>query len=160
MKLTRTEQWVMDYLQDTDWTSPTDIGRAYGVSHSAWASPRCLSLVKKGLLERNERGHYRRTMQPISKLKRHETEIFSSLVYNMGFNMLYGWIYNRNMFLLTPETLKLNHEYISLDGKIKVIVTKSKWWKLTFEGITTDTNNFGIGYHGKRWFKFSFKECD
>jgi len=62
--------FIIEYLKGRDFTSPTEIGEAYGVFkhgphhfktgyHSAWASPRCKKLVEKGILERNERGHYR-----------------------------------------------------------------------------------------------------
>ena len=66
MKLTNNEQWVLDYLKGKDYVSPTEIGYAHthasgitGEHHSAWASPICLRLVKKGLLLRNEKGHYK-----------------------------------------------------------------------------------------------------
>lgn len=72
MNLTKTQQWVLDYLQQYpgDWVSPTSIGRAYGVFkhgdsfsayayHSAWGSPRCLALTKMGLIQRSGRGWYR-----------------------------------------------------------------------------------------------------
>ena len=60
-RLTRNEQRVLDYLQGKEWVSPTEIGktlhptRMYG---SPWASPLCLRLVNKGLLERNDKGWY------------------------------------------------------------------------------------------------------
>lgn len=60
----------MKYLDGRGWTSPSVIGIAYGDHlhgnnsfhnyHSAWASPRCKSLVKKGLVVRNDKGHYRK----------------------------------------------------------------------------------------------------
>lgn len=61
------EQWITDYLKDKDYTSPTDIGRAhaemFGIKslnhHSSWASPICKRMVKKGLLIRNDKGHYK-----------------------------------------------------------------------------------------------------
>jgi hypothetical protein len=68
MKLTKREQWVLDYLESIweanypingGWTSPSEIGGAYNGGHSSTGSPICLSLVKKGRLERNEKGHYR-----------------------------------------------------------------------------------------------------
>lgn len=40
------------------WVQPTTIGRMFG-GHSAIGSPICKSLVKKGILIRNEKGHYR-----------------------------------------------------------------------------------------------------
>jgi len=46
------------------WTSPTDIPKLIWPGtrrHSAWASPICLRMVKKGYLERNERGWYKTT---------------------------------------------------------------------------------------------------
>ncbi len=57
----KTEQQVMDYLKGKDWTSPTEIGGSAFDSwgHSAKASPVCLRMVKKGYLERNERGWYK-----------------------------------------------------------------------------------------------------
>lgn len=68
--VTKTEEWVLAYLQGKNWTSPTEIGGAYGDFkhgqfhyksgyHSAWGSPRCKSLVEKGYLERNNNGYYR-----------------------------------------------------------------------------------------------------
>lgn len=66
MKLTNNEQWILDYLKGKDYVSPTKIGYAHthasgitGEHHSAWASPICLRLVKKGLLLRKEKGHYK-----------------------------------------------------------------------------------------------------
>ena len=64
MKLTNNEQWVLDYLKGKDYVSPTEIGKIHALAvgsysfthHSAWASPICLRLVKKGLLLRNEKG--------------------------------------------------------------------------------------------------------
>lgn len=58
-------EWILKFLRGRDWTSPTEIGNEYsyylGVPgyHSSWASPKCLSLVKEGLLERNKRGWYK-----------------------------------------------------------------------------------------------------
>jgi hypothetical protein len=70
MELTKSEKWILQYLDKRGWTSPTQIGRAYGDSkhgnnsfhtyHSAWASPECKKLVEKGLLERSEKGHYKK----------------------------------------------------------------------------------------------------
>lgn len=66
MKLTKCEQWIIDYLRGKDYTSPSQIGIAHACSfgfrdshHSAWASPICLRMVEKGLLLRNEKGHYK-----------------------------------------------------------------------------------------------------
>lgn len=69
------EKWVLHYLKgcyETDyplsggWVTPTQVGAAYGWfvlqkqgCHSATGSPICKSLVAKGMIERNERGHYR-----------------------------------------------------------------------------------------------------
>lgn len=68
MKLTKNEEWVIGYLKGKDYVSPTIIGCAYAATfgfsrtcHSRWASPICLRLVKKGLLLRNEKGHYKLT---------------------------------------------------------------------------------------------------
>ena len=68
------DEFILEYLEGRDFTSPSDIGEAYGIFkhgmfhnrigyHSAWASPRCKKLVGKGLLERNELGHYRLKMK-------------------------------------------------------------------------------------------------
>lgn len=65
--LTKNEKWVVEFLvKEGCFVSPTEIGnthaRQFGFSwshHSRWASPICLSLVKKGLVERNARGWYR-----------------------------------------------------------------------------------------------------
>ena len=61
MKLARMQQSVVDYLRGKDWTSPSEIGReVWGPGHhSSTGSPRCKRLVEMGVLERNERGHYR-----------------------------------------------------------------------------------------------------
>ena len=66
---TKSQEFILRYLNGKGWTSPTQIGYAYGDTlhpsgfhnyHSAWASPKCRKLVKMGWLERNENGHYRR----------------------------------------------------------------------------------------------------
>lgn len=59
-QLSRSEK-VLQFLKGKDWTSPTDIGKSlWGPKHhSSSASPVCLRMVEKGLLERNDRGHYR-----------------------------------------------------------------------------------------------------
>lgn len=70
LKAMKPDEFILEYLKGMDFTSPTEIGWAYGELkhgrfhdktgyHSAWASPRCKKLVEKGLLERNEFGHYR-----------------------------------------------------------------------------------------------------
>ena len=69
-KVTSRQEEVLEYLRGKDWTSPTVISGAVwgGRHHSASASPVCLRLVKKGLLKRNNRGHYR-TVTTESKTK-------------------------------------------------------------------------------------------
>lgn len=73
--LTTKEIWIINYLKSNyeadfpitgAWTSPTQIGRDYGLfalgkegHHSSTASPTCKRLVEKGILERNNTGHYR-----------------------------------------------------------------------------------------------------
>lgn len=71
MTLTKTQQWVLDYLTlyPGDWVSPTEIGRMYGrqkhntgdpgTYNSAFASPRCLALTRMGLIQRSDKGWYR-----------------------------------------------------------------------------------------------------
>ena len=45
--------------QGRDWVSPTEIGREINGGHSSVGSPVCKEMVKRGLAERNDRGHYR-----------------------------------------------------------------------------------------------------
>lgn len=67
MNLTKNEEWIVAYLKGKDYVSPSVIGedhaKTFGFSffthHSAWASPICLKLVEKGLLLRNQKGHYK-----------------------------------------------------------------------------------------------------
>ena len=76
VKLYRSETNVLSYLRRNRdrWISPTEIGKEVGgyvvsehwtglgrryLRHSAWASPICLRLVKKGWAVRNKRGWYR-----------------------------------------------------------------------------------------------------
>jgi hypothetical protein len=63
MKLSENELNICQYLAyNRDWISPTIIGGSCGPnpnSHSAWASPICLRMVKKGLLKRNKKGWYK-----------------------------------------------------------------------------------------------------
>ena len=66
--LSMNEKSIYHYLQkNTEFVSPSVIGRDlmpdYNLSSpSAWASPICKRLVKKGYLLRNERGHYKSIM--------------------------------------------------------------------------------------------------
>lgn len=64
------DDFILEFLKGRDFTSPSDIGEAYGRYkhgdfhhkagyHSAWASPRCKRMVRHGQLLRNDRGHYR-----------------------------------------------------------------------------------------------------
>ena len=61
------EQWIIDYLKDKNYTSPSEIGRAHAKAfnisspthHSAWASPICNRMAKNGILVRNTKGHYK-----------------------------------------------------------------------------------------------------
>ena len=60
--MTNNEEKVLNYLLGKEeFTSPTEIGNVVGGGdrHSAWASPICMRLVTKGVLERNHRGWYR-----------------------------------------------------------------------------------------------------
>jgi len=60
-RLTLNFQRILYYLKGKDWTSPSKIGTDLKGAefHSAWASPKCLSLVKHGLLKRNKKGWYK-----------------------------------------------------------------------------------------------------
>lgn len=66
-KLTTNQQLVLDYLATQRiFISPTNIANAIRVNHhvdaaknSAWASPICKQLVNKGLITRNQNGHYK-----------------------------------------------------------------------------------------------------
>ena len=62
------DEKILVYLKSKypDWTSPTSIGVIVGgltrfgqPNHSAWACPRLKRLMKQGLVEKNERRHYR-----------------------------------------------------------------------------------------------------
>ena len=73
--LTPRQTWMLNYLHlkwcdsKEQWITPTEIGSEYGdwlhhgkaphSYHSAAASKTLLKLTDKGLIERNERGHYR-----------------------------------------------------------------------------------------------------
>jgi hypothetical protein len=73
--LTLKQTWMLNYLHlkwcesKEQWITPTEIGSKYGdwlhhgkaprIYHSAAASKTLLKLTEKGLIERNERGHYR-----------------------------------------------------------------------------------------------------
>lgn len=74
MHLTKKQEWMLNYVkentncanvQGAEYVSPTKVGRAYGESqgkegyHSSAASPVLLKLTEKGLIERNDQGHYR-----------------------------------------------------------------------------------------------------
>ena len=59
------QQQILKYLHVKwefmpEWISPTQIGKDVGGSnrHSAWASPKCISLAKKGLIDRSINGTY------------------------------------------------------------------------------------------------------
>lgn len=47
--------------QGRDWISPTEIGREIGGPgcHSSYGSPICKAATSKGIMIRNERGHYK-----------------------------------------------------------------------------------------------------
>lgn len=69
IKLRKWDQKIIDYLEDyyPQFRSPTYIGedvRGIGF-HSSWASPKCKHLVKTGLIERNDKGHYRLKLEKI-----------------------------------------------------------------------------------------------
>lgn len=73
--LTPRQTWMLNYLHlkwcesKKQWITPTEIGSEYGdwlhhgkaphSYHSAATSKTLLKLTEKGLIERNERGHYR-----------------------------------------------------------------------------------------------------
>lgn len=59
--MTNNENLIINYLKEKNYISPTEIGNKLGPigSHFSWASPICLRLVKKGLLIRNLKGHYK-----------------------------------------------------------------------------------------------------
>ena len=78
MKLTVKQQWILNYLKNNsdyangkadEYVSPTEVGQAYGRFrgkngyHSSTASPILLQLVKFGLAERNDKGHYKYCQQ-------------------------------------------------------------------------------------------------
>lgn len=63
--LSMPQQRILKYLYHKwewmpEWISPTHIGQEVGgfPRHSAWASPKCLALVKKGLVLRGPGGKY------------------------------------------------------------------------------------------------------
>ena len=58
MNLTEREKRCLVFLSDKDFTSPTIIGGLFGADSST-GSPICKSLVRKGLLIRNNRGWYK-----------------------------------------------------------------------------------------------------
>jgi len=76
--MTKAKLWIIKYLYGRGYVSPTQIGHAYGdhlygnnsfhTFHSAWASPKCLALVKDGLLDRNEKGHYALSHDGLTKI--------------------------------------------------------------------------------------------
>lgn len=45
--------------QGRDWVSPTEIGGAINGGHSSVGSPVCKEMVDLGLVERNDKGHYK-----------------------------------------------------------------------------------------------------
>lgn len=67
LKMKEKIQLASEYMQriqinqGRDWISPTEIGREVGGfgKHSSYGSPICKEMVKQGLVERNDRGHYR-----------------------------------------------------------------------------------------------------
>lgn len=50
-----------DYIneQGNRWVSPTTIGAIINGGHSSVGTPVCREMVKRGLAERNDEGHYR-----------------------------------------------------------------------------------------------------
>jgi len=59
-EITAYQSEILMYLKDKEgFISPTEIASKVGHYHSSsWASPKCLNLVKQGLLIRNNKGHY------------------------------------------------------------------------------------------------------
>jgi hypothetical protein len=58
--ITPNEERILEYLLEKgEWVSPTEIGKMVGGGkwHSAWASPICLRLVRRGLLMLDKKGH-------------------------------------------------------------------------------------------------------
>ena len=66
MTITAYESEILQFLESHEgYHSPTEIGGIVGgrtssgiLRHSAWASPKCKRLVKKGYITRNLNGHY------------------------------------------------------------------------------------------------------
>jgi hypothetical protein len=78
MALGRSQASVLAYLRGhwPDFITPTQIGECVGGKtlagakrHSSWASPICLSLVKKGLADRSPVGSYRYKPQSMGEFK-------------------------------------------------------------------------------------------
>lgn len=64
MKLFPIDEEIMDFMKTINhkFISPTDIGLKFGKPYngaSSWGSRKMKKLLKKGLIEKNERGHYR-----------------------------------------------------------------------------------------------------
>jgi len=63
--LNQKQQSILDYLkkQSPRWVKPTELGMILGdlsyCSASSWASGTLKLMVKKGLVERNDKGQYR-----------------------------------------------------------------------------------------------------
>ena len=77
MKLTYNQTMVFNYLSGKypEYIGPTQIGQevAYSDTASPWASRICKALVKKGLVERNQRGQYRTTSKSMFKETQNDT---------------------------------------------------------------------------------------
>ena len=61
MRISNQGREILKFLEGKSWTSPTEIGHTLKGEgyHSQWASPKCLLLVRQGLLKRNKKGWYR-----------------------------------------------------------------------------------------------------
>ncbi|MEK7484855.1 MAG: hypothetical protein AABZ60_11050 [Planctomycetota bacterium] len=113
---------VLNYLQkNSSWVSPTEIAYEIGGystrgkrRNSSWASPICKQLVEKGLVDRNEHGHYKAKehLKPSSLEHCRGFELILPLQINLSVGLIHADVYRVSLAL--SRILKNQGNFLSI----------------------------------------------